>query len=333
MTTFLRHRYLLAVLASASALTFACGDSPSATEGGSSGGTPDASSKDSGNDAGDDATSDGSLNRDGGADADAGDAAYQPPDSLCDPQLQLNDPTVLASSTPLDDNLGTVTPDELTIAWTTTDAGTTTVLYADRAGANDAFGATKQFAGDFADDRAALSDDGLTLLLVHSDRRSFLLFARASRDEAFAPADASTMEPLTIGLGADARLADPVFARGAYLLVYSVYGGGAIDTVQLATRLSATSPFSVGGPLAFPELRASGNKRRRPTGIDVEFQTLFFYDEISNTEKIGLLKGTIGFFSVHDLGQRPGAQPNASCSRVYYSVPKTSLDLAVATPK
>ncbi len=327
---------LIAVLASASALFFACGDSPSATSerGPFSGSAPDSSS-DSSSDAGHDGNSGDSGTRGdaGGVDADAGDVDYQPPASICDAELELSDPTVLAASTGLDDNLGTVTPDELSMAWTTTETGTTTVLYADRTAANDAFSAAKQLAGDFAADRAALGDDGLSLLLVHGDRRSFLLFTRGSREEAFTPADASTMDPLTTGLGANERLADPVFARGGHLLIYSVYGGGATDTVQLATRLGATSPFSVGGTLAFPELRASGDKRRRPTGIDVEFQTLFFYDETTNTEKVGLLKGTIGFFSVHDLGRRPGAQPNASCSRVYYSVPNASLDLGVATTK
>ena len=59
-----------------------------------------------------------------------------------------------------------------------------------------------------------------------------------------------------------------------------------------------------------------------------DFQTLFFWDESTSTEKIGRLKGTIGFFEVKDLGARPGAQPNDACTRIYFS---NGSSIAVAT--
>lgn len=324
-----RHRrsLLVSALASLVAVAAACSSAGSGDSRSPDGGpSPDAAdgnavNSDGASDAAGDAAKD-----EAGRDAEAG-VVYEAGATVCKPTMSIVAPSRLAASTDVDDRFGSVTPDELSIVWTVPDG---TIRYADRTVATDPFGPTQTIAGTFAVDRTAVSPSGLHVIAVAADRKGFVLLERASTADAFASTDPAVFAALVSALAPAENIGDPVLAFGEQVLIYSVYGGASTDTVRYATRLGASSPWSVAGVLAFPELRAQGTARRRPTGAGSDFQTLFFWDEVSSSEKIGQLEGTIGFFSVHDLGAHPWASPNEACTRIYYTAPGAGgLDLWV----
>lgn len=257
---------------------------------------------------------------DSSSDAEAG-PPWQPGDSVCNPMMTVGTPSP-ATSTANDDRFGAITQDELTIAWTIPSGNAATLQVADRDSTAAGFGTTQTPAGTVALDGVAVSPNGLTLVAVAADHKSFVVYQRGDRTETFAAADAGQYANIASSLGASESLGDPVFASGDQILVYSVYGASN-DTVRFATRLSSGSTFDVAGALAFPELRAQAGSRRRPSGVASDFQALFYWDEVSGTEKLGRLQGTgaTGFYQVHDLGARAWAQPNLDCTRVYFGAP------------
>lgn len=257
---------------------------------------------------------------DGGADTDADAAPWVPGPSLCKANMTLGAPSTVVSTNG-DDRFSAITRDELTIAWVIpSDTSVGTLQIADRASTGDAFGAPHSPAGTVALDGVSLTPDGLTLLAIGTNRREFLVFKRIDRTEAFVAADASHYAKLVAALAPQEKVGDPVFATDEQRIVYSVYGGSSNDTVRYATRLSLSTAFDVGGAYAYAELRTENGKRRRPTGMDRDFETMFYWDEVSQTEKLGRMQGTaaVGFYAVHDVGARPSAQPNEDCSRIYY---------------
>ncbi len=106
------------------------------------------------------------------AGTDAGDGASPVTPPRCDPARAWADGTFLAISTTDDDRFAAITPDELTLAWTTPDVGDASkviVHYVDRSSTGDAFAAPRVFdqpAGYAAIDRVALSANGLQLTLA-----------------------------------------------------------------------------------------------------------------------------------------------------------------------
>lgn len=263
--------------------------------------------------------SDGGIT-DAGSDGDA--EPWKPGDSVCNPTMTVGAPAPVAS-TANDDRLGAVTHDELTVAWLIPSGNAATLQVADRDSTASVFGAAHTPSGTVALDGVTLSPNGLTLVAVAADHKAFVVYQRGDRTESFAPADAGQYANIVAALGASEELGDPVFASGDQLLVYSVYGGGSSDTVRFATRLSSGSSFDPAGIVAAAELRAQGGMRRRPSGVATDLQALFYWDEVSGTQKLGRLQGTgaATFYSVHDLGARRSAQPNGDCSRIYFGAP------------
>ena len=272
----------------------------------------------SANDASAASDADPDVDVDGGQDAGAD--VRLPDPSVCDPKMTLGAPAPVVS-TNADDRFGAISADELTVAWTVPSGGSATLQIADRASTSEAFGAPHSPSELVALDGVALAPSGLTLVAIATNSRAFLVFQRESRTEPFVLGEASAYDPLASALEPSEKVGDPVFAYGDQVLVYSVYGtssGSSDDTVRYATRLSSGSPWDAAGALAFPELRAQGSLRRRPSGVGNDFQTLFFFDEISGTQKLGRFAGTVAFHEIHDLGARAFAQPNGDCTRVYY---------------
>lgn len=207
-----------------------------------------------------------------------------------------------------------ITRDELTIAWT---AGG--VLYvADRGNVTEPFFEPQAITTDASrDDGVALSSDGTYLLAIGADHHGFLAFERESRAAAFASASASPFTSLVDALDPAESIGDPVFINSEVVLLYSVYGKSA-DTVRLAGRVSIYASFFPSSTLVFDELRAQGSARRRPTGTGDDFQTIFYWDEVSQTEKVARLHGTEQILSVTDLGARPWMQVNDACDKAYF---------------
>jgi hypothetical protein len=259
---------------------------------------------------------------------------------------------VVAVSTAADDILDAVTSDELSIAWTSGAGSTQAVLYADRASSADAFAAPQSLpAGQFTADRVALSPDGLRLTVVNADGRGFSELTRTSRAlpaAAFGSAGTGAYSNLDAAgaLSAGQLYGDPVLSADDTVFYYSVYAAGGADagqggadagqtaTIYRSERLLSTDTWPVGFAVAnSPDLAAQGTLRRRPTAVSADRRTLFFWDEISGTERALWADESTGAFDMLvDLGDRSMAAPNAACTHLYYSAPgASSIDIFVAS--
>lgn len=262
------------------------------------------------------------------------DGAVVLPDTLCPTTFTRNNEASLPLSGSGNERFGSISDDELSIAYTVPDGAFGTVFVASRANANDAFGAPEAVKGVFALDRANLGADGLSLLVVNADRKGFSLLERAAFGKPFEPVSAWQYEDIVKGLANGEQLGDPVYALGGQVLLFSQYGAGRTHTVIFANRLSTGSEFFVGGELTNPELVAQGDLRRRPTAISADYRTLFFYDEVTSTTKAGFFYGSFDFTSVSDLGDARDVQPSPDCERIYFDATgTTSDDLFIADAK
>jgi hypothetical protein len=304
----------------------------------SSDATSDATSLDgAGADGGSDAA-DGGDDSEGGAVADGGDGGGfpPPPGALCSTTPTWGAGTLLSISTASDDELDSVTPDELTIAWTSGTGGAAVVEYADRASTTDPFSAPQTLAaGQFTTDRVALSQDGLRLVAVSSDGQGFSELTRTSRlapGNTFGVAGMGTYANLdaTGALTAGQSYGDPVLSADDRAFYYSVYGNGATATVFRTARLFAGDSWPAGAAVASSSgLAAQGALRRRPTGISSDEQTLFFWDEVMTMERAAWIDESTGSFDVFaNLGTMAMAAPNTACTELYFSsAGASSIDL------
>ena len=79
-------------------------------------------------------------------------------------------------------------------------------------------------------------------------------------------------------------------------------------------------PWMLGSAVVGAPLQASCGLRRRPTGISSDQLTMFYWDELSGTERATFRAAVNApFVGAIDLGARASAQPNESCTRLYYS--------------
>jgi len=279
---------------------------------------------------------------DSGSVAEAGDGGGIPPPPLavCNASAVWGAGALLSVSTASDDTLDAVTPDELSIAWTIGTGSAATILYADRVATSDSFGAPQTVAtGTFSTARAALSPDGLRLVVVNGDGQGFSELTRASRTSPGntfgAPAPGSYTNYDAAGsLAAGESYGDPVLSADDNAFYYSVYGGGLTATIFRAARLLPGDSWPVGAAIhASSGLAAQGSSRRQPTAISSDEQTLFFWDQVLGTQREAFIDESTGAFDLFvDLGARAMAAPNTSCTNLYYSAEgASSVDLFQAT--
>jgi hypothetical protein len=271
---------------------------------------------------------------DSGTSSDAGpdtDGEVVLPDTLCPTTFTRANEESLQLSTKSEERFGSISDDELSLAFTVPDGALGTVYVTNRELTSEPFSLAEPIKGDFAFDRASLSPDGLSLLVVNADRRGFSLLERVALDKPFESVTPWQYVDIVDGLADGEQLGDPVFALGGQVLFYSQYGAGRTHTVIFANRLSTGSAFVVGGELINPELLAQGDLRRRPTAVSADYRTLFFYDEVTQVTKAGLFYGSFDFISVSDLGDARNLQPSSDCGRLYFDATgPTSDDLFVA---
>lgn len=230
--------------------------------------------------------------------------------------------------------LGGVTPDEKTIAWVTGPEGSAVVHYADRTDLKVPFDTPSTLQAPpsgAALDRVALSPDGLRIGVVRADRHAFVEYTRGHRGDAFSEAGSGTFA-LINATGASFSKAtsfgDPVIAADDQSLVYSIYGRGDKVTIQYSARLFSGDPWAVASSLGGAALEAQGTLRRRPTGISSDLRTLFFWDDVSATERAGFRSDWLADFTAFvDLGTLTGAIPNAACDALYYACGVSETDL------
>lgn len=332
---------------------------------GSSDGGTEAGSSDSGTEAG---SSDSAASSDDAAGADS--TVFMGPGlppAVCGPGALLGTGTVVAISTVSDgldgggaggdatvlaldgsvaddggigveDTLDSVTPDELSIAWTV-GHGTTAILeYADRDSTAVAFGAPQVLAsGPYAVDRAALSPDGLRLVLITAGGQGFTELIRSARGDSFGPAPSeaglgsySNFEMASSDGGSQAAVyGDPVLSADDEAFYYSLTPGGGTPTVFRSARLLTTDAWPPGAALR----GSAGSLAGRPTGISSDGQTLFVSPMSGTLDVLWVDDSTDVFGSVVDLGALTSAAPNQACDRLYYSSAQGtgSVDLFVAS--
>jgi hypothetical protein len=256
---------------------------------------------------------------------DASDAAV----AICSQTLTWNTSQLLSISTG-SDYFGSVTPDELSIAWMTT-AGT--VLYADRTVTSSPFNTPQTLTADVALDRVSITSDGLTLIVVRGDRGSLAQTTRMSRTAAFSATLDTTQyanldTPVTEIDGGNTpphgKFADPMLSPDGQFLYYSQYGVTTYTLTESYRMTGDTTPWSQGRDLLETQFSAPdlSGTRRRPTGMSADDLTLFYYDMTTSTEIAAfrsdpLVNNTYTTFV--SLGAAyENAMPTTSCTRIYF---------------
>jgi hypothetical protein len=243
------------------------------------------------------------------------------PNTLCNPSGQWATAVALALPTTGSDHLQSVTPDELSVAWSAQGGPASTFNVADRSVVTDAFGTPQALSVPGAE-AVSLSPDGLRVAALSSTLASVVELTRPARGMTFGSPGDGTFATLNANAASTGtQFADIVISADDLTLYYSSYdGSGAVAyTVYVSTR-SGTGPWPVGQPLQQCELKGAGTVSRRPTGISADGLTLFYFDEHSSSAKAAFRPAVNAPF-VHfvDLGLRLQAQPNSACSQLYFS--------------
>lgn len=308
------------------------GPEGSVTEGGSGDGGPmgDAS-KDAGN-TNDGAPVDGSGGDGGGVDGgmDAGlttDAPMAAPDGgvLCVQGETWGPPVAVLTTASADQTVfGAVTPDELTIAWTSSTGGVVTAWYADRASTGVAFGSPQALGSTFGTlsfDRVSLSGDGLRIVGISSNSAGFVAAKRSARTGPFDTDDSAEFSGVSSGEGVMSTFATPLLAPDDAFFFYIVTNSTTNDVVY---ETPGGPPWTPGAFLATTQLQRVGTQYRRPTGMSGDDLALFYWDETTSTESIAFRQNPAGDFNFFvNLGAMQDAVPTANCARLYYSTPAT----------
>jgi hypothetical protein len=211
-----------------------------------------------------------------------------------------------------------VTPDELSIAWSSLGSSQVRFFVADRWSANDGFDPPRAVATTGS--VVALSADGLSAITLDAAHVAYSESVRDDRGQdfgeptagAFAPINAQAQQ-LGLTLGAAVLSAD---SRSFF---YVAQSQDASHPVRIATR-NDDGPFPVGEPIDVCELEAHGALVRTPTGISNDGLTLFFFDPDRNALRAAWrseLSAPFSWFT--DVGRYGAGVPTADCSAIYYS--------------
>jgi hypothetical protein len=225
-----------------------------------------------------------------------------------------------------DDHLGSITPDGLTIAWTT--GVDNTVFYADRPDLDTPFGAYSQLpqaiaaSGYPALDRAALSESSKTLVLVSTDRKRLGQLTRIGRGNPFdTTLDETPFAALNQLVASDQSIGDPVLAPGDRTLYYSRYSASSNGpTIFVAKRNIVGDPWTPIGPIDDPALNAVNGQRRQLSGVSSDELTFFYFDQSAGISRGSWRKNlTKPFDYTLDLLNWVGVQPIGTCFDLYFS--------------
>jgi hypothetical protein len=230
------------------------------------------------------------------------------------------------------ESLLSITADELDIVFMRGGA----VYLAHRDTASASFGAASVVtlpSGYVADAGAALSGDGMTLVLISSDERSFGSLSRASRSANFgATIDTSAFGALNErALQTLEHFAAPVLAPNGNSFLFTGFtpgdlgAGGAADTGNAGVSVVYESSWSSGvwnmpSNISQDLFNGTGDQRPLPSGLSSDSRTLFYFDEATGKESARFRdRADAPLYDVIDLGDLQGAVPNTQCDRIYYS--------------
>jgi len=251
----------------------------------------------------------------------AGAPPLEPP-GVCAPDLKLGADQAQAAGAAAP-HLLAMTPDELSLAFTTGEADSLALNIADRASTSAAFSAAalSMPKGYEAGSGVSLSSDGLTLILVLADHSGFGELSRSSRKRAFkgtpdttAYAKINALKPMS-----GHSVGWPVLSSdGQDLYFLSYFGQG----LAVQSKRGKDGVFDFGSEIDEFTLGGNEGEYKLLSGISSDQRAIFFFDQATQ-HAMALFRSRPGapFYDPLDLGERQGATPNQDCSRVYSSVP------------
>jgi hypothetical protein len=214
--------------------------------------------------------------------------------------------------------LGSISPDELTAAWS---SGSGDLYVAERPTFKDAFGpAVKVNAVALATDRVALAPTGRTLIAVQADRAAFVGFEKSGTSGSWANSSGLEFTQVRVAFEGGGLASDPVLSgdKRSFFFVVTPPGRPSVlyESIWDSNQRSWGLPASL--PTAELQPTAAG-KRRRPTGTSSDDLTLFFFDEATNVERAAWRDAPNAPFTFFkDLGARAEAVPSLRCDTLYY---------------
>jgi hypothetical protein len=300
------------------------GDTGAVPESGVDSSQGDAGPADGGVDGGGSDAGGGSDGAVGGNDGGGGEAGPPRP-SACDPSLMWSVVARVPSIAPAGfDQFGSVSSTALTVAWTSSNGA---IFVADRTDASSPFGTPAPLSPGsvaLATGRVALITSGRKLIATLANGSSFITFVRPSVGAAWSPSNANEFAWVAAMIAeSGGAMSDPVVSADGQSLFYLLTIGTAPGTLPIlyeSTFDTTTKQWNSGTPLPNQEFAiTSASQRRRPTGASIDDRTLFFYDEVSGTERAAWRPSpTAPFDTFVDVAVAPEAAPNANCDTLYF---------------
>jgi hypothetical protein len=244
------------------------------------------------------------------------------PPAVCDPeQMEFGeDEDQLTDGSGL--TLLAMTPDELSVVFTTGSDATLALHVADREAAGEDFTTLDVTLPDgyVASRGASLASDGKTLVLVLADHSGFGEIQRSGRGKAFgAEPDSAPYAKINAQNAMSGReLGWPVLSSDAKTLYFVSHFGQAL-VVQSAR--GGDGIFEQGTEIDEYTLGGREGEYKLINGLATDQRAIFFFDQA--TQHAGaLFRSRPGspFYTPLDLGARRGVSPNQDCTRLYSSV-------------
>lgn len=250
-----------------------------------------------------------------------GGAPEQAPPGVCGPEMMLGADSAedvgVAAVTLL-----AMTSDELSVAFTTGNAGSLVLHVADRASTTDEFAAADVTVpeGFDAESGVSLSSDARKLILVTSDHSGFGELARAARGDAFTgDADVTAFARINGQKPMSGRSVGwPVLSDDAKTLYFLSYFG---QGLVVQSERDKSGVFDLGTELDEYTLGGQEGEYKLLNGLSSDQRAIFFFDQATQhaTARFRSAPGA-PFYDEVDFGVRRGLAPNADCSRLYSSV-------------
>lgn len=240
---------------------------------------------------------------------------------LCDPSMKLGaaEPQTLAVPGA---TLVAMTPDELSVAFTTGDVASLLLYVADRASLQDDF-VELQVAipqGYSAKSGVSLSKNGQSLILTRADSSGFAELTRAERGAAFGvdPSEARFAKINALKPMSGHSVGWPVLSSDGKSLYFVSYFG---QSWVKQSELGADDTFTIGTEIDEFTLGGKAGQYKLISGLATDQRAIFFVDEATK-HAMALFRSRPGapFYDPLDLGERQGAAPNEDCTRVYSTV-------------
>ncbi len=215
-----------------------------------------------------------------------------------------------------------ITPDELTLLWTTASSSGTTVTVVDRTSVNDAWGTPQSIANvPAADNMVTVTPDGLVIAYVdNSNRLTYATFSRPDRTSMFVFPDPNSgldfaVQNTSPDLSPGDVYACPLYGPHLTSFYYAIRTAAGDTNWYVAGRFEEQGTFSTGSALSFAS---------RPgatlvlSGISIDENTLFFVDTTANQSSWSFYDEiALKFGALSSLGNLGYVQPSQSCARLY----------------